>query len=244
MLAVYRRKVFVSVRDRGETRLTCCMIELFLESDCPRKGTFMEEQKRYLALYGFRSKQEFIYRTNKMKQITGASELMANIYVQFLNDAAKDPASRDYCQSVPALSIDTAWAKGEGQGKEPCEWQGLGSNDAVVVYDGGSNLCMLYKDRETYISANKIFSQLVLRHGYGLELLAAGVPSNISDGDQSPYKEEIKKLHAKLDEYKKLAPLTVPVNLLPYTQVDRVSFQPIVEKGREAGREELSREVE
>ena len=32
------------------------------------------DENEVIALYGFRSKQEYIYRTNRMREITGASE--------------------------------------------------------------------------------------------------------------------------------------------------------------------------
>ena len=37
------------------------------------------DENEVIALYGFRSKQEYIYRTNRMREITGASELIAGM---------------------------------------------------------------------------------------------------------------------------------------------------------------------
>lgn len=35
------------------------------------------------ALYDCRSKQEYIYRTNRIREISGGSELLANVYGMF-----------------------------------------------------------------------------------------------------------------------------------------------------------------
>ena len=38
-----------------------------------------------LALYDFASKQDFIYRTSKIKEISGASELLAGMYRELVD---------------------------------------------------------------------------------------------------------------------------------------------------------------
>ena len=45
----------------------------------------MGDRKPVLALYDFASNQEYIYRTSKIKEITGASILMANKYDDLWN---------------------------------------------------------------------------------------------------------------------------------------------------------------
>ena len=42
-----------------------------------------------LALYDCRSKQEYIYRTNRIRQISGASQILSDVYSEFL-DAAQE----------------------------------------------------------------------------------------------------------------------------------------------------------
>ena len=38
------------------------------------------------AIYDCRSKQEYIYRTNKIREIAGASRLLADVYSILLNE--------------------------------------------------------------------------------------------------------------------------------------------------------------
>ena len=46
----------------------------------------MPERKNILALYDCRSKQEYIYRTNRVQEITGASELLRSLFTDFFKD--------------------------------------------------------------------------------------------------------------------------------------------------------------
>lgn len=46
-------------------------------------GNNVSESKKILALYDCRSKQEYIYRTNKVKEIIGASMLLSDLFKDF-----------------------------------------------------------------------------------------------------------------------------------------------------------------
>ena len=154
-----------------------------------------------LALYGFRGKQEFIYRTNRMKEITGASELLASMFERFL----------EKCD----MTIDMEW--------EDVEWHGLLDNYVgAVVYEGGGNLCMLFKDKTTYLDFNRGLSLYVLNEATGLGLISACAPYT---GD---FKEDMKALHEKHDLAKRLGSNTDACTVLPYTKVDRKTYLPIV----------------
>ena len=159
------------------------------------------ESEQVLALYGFRSKQEFIYRTNRMKEITGASELIANMFQQFLEKCT--------------LPLEKEW-----KGKQ---WLGVPSGKCgVVVYEGGGNLCLLFDKRENYLALNKEFSLYVLKTAPGLGLLAASTPYTEN------FKSDLSKLHASFDKAKRLGSNTEICNVLPYTKIDRKTFQSIV----------------
>ena len=43
----------------------------------------VSEEKKILALYDCRSKQEYIYRTNRVKEIIGASMLLTDLFKEF-----------------------------------------------------------------------------------------------------------------------------------------------------------------
>ena len=94
------------------------------------------------AIYDCRSKQEYIYRTNKIREIAGASRLLADVYSILLNETG--------------LKIDQIWKEDAEQnkpfGKEKFMESGM---DGAVIYEGGGNLYTLFKDEDTYRSANR-----------------------------------------------------------------------------------------
>lgn len=173
-----------------------------------------------LALYDFRSKQEFIYRTNRMREITGASELIAGMYSRFL-DALGNDILADWKSDEPAEAVNVPAGK-----------------KGVVIYEGGGNLCILFKDRQAYVDANKLFSRIVLEKAYTLSMISACAPWT------DDFESSRKAVYAELDRKKRIDGGGVPCNVLPYSQVDRSTFQPIVSKPNYAGgpRQEMSRE--
>ena len=186
-----------------------------------------------LAVYDFRSKQEFIYRTNRMREITGASELIAGMYERFLN-----------CENLIGR-IRNDWA-----GRDPselCDQTGMPSfgDDEIgtVVYEGGGNLCVLYRNRECYVQANRVFSMLVLEEAYSLSLIAACAPWECSGDPDRDFDRARARAYRAFDAKKRTGGGGIPCNVLPFTQVDAVTYQAIVEKGRRGDdRVELSRE--
>ena len=93
----------------------------------------MDEQK-VLALYDFASKQEFIYRTSKIREISGASAMLSGMYKKF-NDILSENGSST------KIKYDL---------EETFTVEGFVVNediDAEVLYDGGGNLMVLYKNR-------------------------------------------------------------------------------------------------
>lgn len=161
-----------------------------------------------IALYGFRSKQEFIYRTNRMREITGASELIAKLFHQFST-----------YMKTKRLSIADDWRSNR--------WTGVPEGrDGAVVYEGGGNLCVLYADRDRYVRANRAFSRLVFEKAPGLGLIAAGV--SVTDD----FTQDFRALHTAFDRAKRQGPNTALCNALPLTKVDRRTFQPVTSRRR------------
>lgn len=162
------------------------------------------------ALYDCRSKQEYIYRTNRIREISGGSELLANVYGMFFRAAEKK-----------GLRINSDWRSGaEFSVKAFAE-----SNfDGEVIYEGGGNLCIIYKNRETYIRANRIFSRMLLEKTYTISIIASCVDTTDN------FKEDRKRLYKENSRIKSTDWISVPCNTLPITQVDRDTFMPIVKK--------------
>ncbi len=172
------------------------------------------------ALYDFRSKQSYIYRTNKIREISGASQILSDMYDQFFCIARQNGLKIESDLSVP-FSI-TRFEKSDLDGQ--------------VVYIGGGNLYMLYKNREVFIRANKLFSRFTLEKTHTLSLIASGVAftGNFSADRAALYKENMRKKNTGF--------ISKPVTVLPYTQVDPVTFLPVSEKQGGMEEEALSRD--
>ena len=183
-----------------------------------------------LAIYDFRSKQKFIYRTNQMKEITGASELIAGMYERFISAGVDGVPLRDDWASINPLELG-------------CFKSTDGSSVAgEVVYEGGGNLLVLYPDIETFKRANRQFSRIVIENAYTLPMISAGVVWEES-GDEScsDFEWNRRRAYRQLDLVKRTGSQNPPCNVLPFTQVSRATFQPIVKKGH-SGDEDRTQE--
>ena len=124
------------------------------------------------ALYDCRSKQEYIYRTNRIQEISGGSDLLASVYYEFIKEANKK-----------GMTIKCDWKTNSDFSVEQFVSSGL---DGEVIYVGGGNLYMIYKDKSTYIYANKILSRMLLDNTYTISIIAACVETTdnfINDRD-------------------------------------------------------------
>lgn len=188
-----------------------------------------------LAIYDFRGKQEYIYRTNRMREITGASELLAGMFGRFLKADGLPGTIRDDWRDQDARPlVDEAGIPVFDDGEM-----------GVIVYEGGGNLCVAYRSREDYVAANRVFSRIVLDEAYSLGMVAACVEWE-ADGAQPglSFAHNRERLYEVLNRKKRTGTLEAPCNVLPFTQVDAVTFQPIVRRVYRGGdRQELSREA-
>ena len=171
------------------------------------------------ALYDCRSKQEYIYRTNRINEISGGSDLLATLYYRFVKLASENHHMKIKCD----------W-KGDWE----CDWK-LGCDfsldsfknsdlDAEVLYVGGGNLLIIYRDEQRYIKANKILSRMLLDETYTVSIIASKVDTTEN------FIDDRKKLYQENRIKKNTRTFTTPCNTLPFTQVDRLTYMPIVEK--------------
>lgn len=166
------------------------------------------------AIYDCRSKQEYIYRTNKIREISGASLLLSHIYELFIAEAEKN-----------GITIKNSWRDDlkNGIGFNPKDFE-ISSNDGEVIYEGGGNLNIIYKDQETYIKANRIFSRMLLEKTYSISIITAFTETTEN------FNADRKKLYHAKNIAKNQGTFSIPCNILPITQTDRDTFLPVTEK--------------
>ena len=171
----------------------------------------MTADKPVLALYDIRSKQDYIYRTNRIREISGGSALLADLFADFFHE------------KNPEFKFKTDWRSAETPDHFLDAFAQSGY-DAEIIYEGGGNLCVIYQNRETYLRANRLLSRKVLEDTYSVSILAACTEVT---GD---FSADRKRVYAENARQKNLGAYHVPCNVLPFTLVDRLTYQPVVRK--------------
>lgn len=169
-----------------------------------------------LALYDFGSKQNYIYQTNKIKEISGASALLAGMYKKFPDILKAGGISFVYDLTKP-FSIE--------------EFK-RANYDATALYDGGGNLMVLFRSEEKYVAANKLISMYLLKNAPGLNLIASCVEYS---GD---FTLDRKAIYIQNTLRKNQNPTISTATVLPITQIDPLTFMPVTDKSKRFGVEQ------
>lgn len=181
-----------------------------------------------IALYDFRSKQAYIYRTNKLIEIVGASYLITQAYDAFINEAKKNNINikrNTVFENAKYINTD-----------EPLELFSNSDWDGEVIYIGGGNLYMIYRNEAVFIRANMIFSKMLLDTTYSLRVICA------KSRYTGNYTADQKALYKNNMLIKNTEPVTVPGVVLPFTELDRKTSLPVAAKVKYPEEESLSLE--
>ena len=167
--------------------------------------------KKIVAVYDFRSKQEYIYRTNRVKEIIGASEIIKNAYQNAIENYNEERKKEIYEE-------------------EPFSMNEFSDSDAeyAKLYEGGGNIVMMFKSQEGFIAFNNFFSMWLIKNAPGLSLICGSYEfDNIV---VTMFTEVTKKVFADLSKYKRSAPQIVNADVLPFTQIDFQTSLPVIKK--------------
>ncbi len=162
----------------------------------------------FLAHYTIRSKQAYIFRTNRMKEISGASKLIEEAW-ELLFSAAEDAGL-----SVKRLDGNDDFPH------DPSKAFSGGFN-MVDLFRGGGNDTVLFDSRDSFVIANRAFTGRLLRECPGMTSLAVGVETSLN------YKEDYERLMEALDKEKNRMQMSVSRAMMPFSQMDRSTFMPI-----------------
>lgn len=223
----------------------------------------MSNSKYALAMYDVRGKQEYIFKTNKLKEIVGGSCIIRDCFKEYLFPSAEEYMRRKAKKEGIPLSDDAVcgiynyndsekepeYISEINKGKEfsqkafECMMQDekcAARYAGEVVYEGGGNFFVLYKDKETCIEINKIFTRKLLKELYTLKVLCTYI--ELENGLVN-FIEDRKKLYEKHRISEVEESVICPVNTLPFVQVDEVTSLPLT-KYNENTRKKVSTEAE
>ncbi len=185
------------------------------------------ENKYILAMYDIRGKQDYIYKSNKIKEIVGASYIIRECFDAYLYPAAKECSEKGlFSYKREDEHTDFSREGFAGHLKE--------GYIGEVVYDGGGNFFVLYESVEKYREVNQRFYRKILEATYSLRVLT----TYIEEVNFENYHADQKRLYEKHRKREQKESMIHPVNALPIVQVDYRDSMPLSEMQGIAGKKQ------
>ena len=174
-----------------------------------------------LAMYDIRGKQDFIYKSSKIKEIVGGSYIIRDCFDDCLFPAAEE------CSEKGIFSYRRKNSREDSDDftVENFEKRLQEGYIGQVIYDGGGNFFVLYKDVKIYKEVNRRFYHHLLEKTYSLRVLT----TYIDNVDFENYSEDQKRLYAKHRKREQRESMISPVNTLPIVQTDYRTSLPLAE---------------
>lgn len=158
-----------------------------------------------LAIFDLSGIQKFIFSTNKLKDIIGASAVVNNALFKNIPEMCNDVENK-WKTDVFSFSSD---------------------DESKIVYIGGGNALLVFKDEDTYKAfARQLTEKVFLQSGGAIRLFSACVELD----EAATLSENQKVLMEKLDSAKKAGGSITPSLCLPITAYDNNNYEPLVVK--------------
>ena len=166
--------------------------------------------KEVLAMYDVRGIQSYIFKTNKAKEIVGASVLVANIITDGLEEYKKTLGN------VERSAYMTDW-----QNDDPVRFINDSSVEMQVMFIGGGNAYVLFRHGAVCQKVNRFLAKYVLEATYSLNLAVAVIEKTESyHADYNHINDEMRRIKAYM-------PLAQPVGAMPFMAVDSITGYPL-----------------
>ena len=179
----------------------------------------MGDSKYVLAMYDVRGKQQFIFKTNKLQEIVGASWIIRDIYKDYLFPVAESLTETGKGIYNPE--------KGEDFSAEKLKWH-LDKEGYLgeVVYEGGGNFILIFKSMTAFNRVTYAFTKKVMQEIGTLQVLGTAVEI---ESDLADYKSDQKRLYAEHRIREAEESSIAPWSCLPIVQVDRKTSRALVD---------------
>lgn len=160
----------------------------------------------FIAQYTIRSKQAYIFRTNAIREITGASALIRDAWDMLIDEAEALGISAVRAEDGDVFSLTHAFDGGVSM---------------VELFRGGGNTTILYRDMDCCRLVNAAFTRRLLDDCPGMIPLCVAVEAT---GD---YRADYSRLMVAVVKAKNRMNYGGDVTMLPFSLMDRKTFQPI-----------------
>lgn len=181
-----------------------------------------------LAQYTIRSKQAYIFQTNKILEIVGASVNISNAWNVLFKCAERVGIETKKNESKEKLVL-----------KNVLKNFSDGSLQMVELFCGGGNETVLYDSMESYIKVNRAFSFTLIKEYPGM------IPMTVCTEYTGDYRKDYAALMEKAERKKNTMVPALEQFILPFSQMDRNTFSPLSEndsKGNKLSYESLSKQ--
>lgn len=193
----------------------------------------MQDQDKVIAMYDTRGIQNFIFRTNKIKDAIGASLMVEDIIRKALEAAVrKGPVQTDKASETegtggevltirsgehPEGNVILDWDYVEEENDPDGKTLRFLSESSIriqILFIGGGNAYVAYRGRGLCVEINKRMSKYILEHTYSLQLAAAIVPM------KEEFSKDYNQLHIKMGKVKECMPDSRPLGAFPNVRIE------------------------
>lgn len=169
-----------------------------------------------LAQYTIRSKQEYIFRSNRITEIIGASDLITHSW-DILFEQADELFAQNGTEGRKTRRIPEQREFHMTEVEEAFENQTL---HMVELFRGGGNETVLFDSVDTYKKVNEVFSYYLLKNYPGL------IPMAVCCEYTGDYQHDYACLMQEADREKNSMISGQSDFILPFSMMDRNTFQP------------------
>ena len=166
--------------------------------------------KPILVHYTIRSKQAFIFRTNMLAEIRGGSKLIANAWNELFDAAEKAGLKVKRLDDNDFSFPDTPEKAFENE-----------DYDMIDLFRGGGNDTVLFRNEECMKKANAAFTRRVFEYAPGMIPLCVGVETTEN------YRKDWDNLMDAVEREKNRMQPGRSTAMMPFSMMDRKTFQPI-----------------
>ncbi|SDZ39541.1 hypothetical protein SAMN05421736_111147 [Evansella caseinilytica] len=179
-----------------------------------------------LAAYDISGIQEYIFASNRLKENIGGSYIVGTMMRTHLPKVLKQLSFRNEGKVI------TNW--------EEAPFRLLDDSIilAEIIYIGGGNALVMYRDWGLYHQVNKQFSLELIKESFTLTLATEAIAFSPSDG--TSYSKLVKELMNKLDTTKSELIRSKPLGALPISSQERFGGWPVTTIDEHANHEEIS----
>lgn len=185
-----------------------------------------------LAMYDVRGKQDFIFRTNKLKEIVGGSWIIRDVFKDYLYPIAETVAEELSKGSSDKFNGIYNYHDSEENSEEKYAFSEKGlekhlKTDGYIgelVYDGGGNFLLIFRNKELFREVTFRFTSTLKKCIGSLQVIGTCI-DHVDFQNYKADRDELYRMHRITENTLPVVPSDL---VLPITQMNRSTLQPLL----------------